>query len=199
MNNSTALKALKALKSGGSSQKHAFADPAVSFSDSLALKLCYFSHELANDAERSRETIRRFQHLLRQELRELQARNRYKARKRERTHCRRSGHTSDSVSIQDQRGTGLGTGKQTTGKRLLSGNENLDAALLKVRAALAKNRVKAEYGILSYPTHSRIGEAYLGALAGAVRSQHYKTGAAEQVWPGAIQESGTQCLFYDEN
>lgn len=59
-------------------------------------------------------------------------------------------------------------------KRLLSGSENLDAAILKVRAALAKNRIKVEYGILSYPTHLRIGEAYLAALAGAVRSQDYK-------------------------
>ena len=55
-------------------------------------------------------------------------------------------------------------------KRLLSGNENLDAAILKVRAALAKSRIKVEYSILSYPTYLRIGEVYLAALVGAVRS-----------------------------
>ena len=51
-----------------------------------------------------------------------------------------------------------------TMKRLLSGIEELDAILLQERAALARNRVKLEYGILSHPTHARIGEAYLGAL-----------------------------------
>lgn len=64
-------------------------------------------------------------------------------------------------------------------KRLLSSNENLDAELLKVRAALARNRIKVEYGSLSQPTHSRIDEAYLPMLAGPVRYQDYKTGAAE--------------------
>lgn len=51
-----------------------------------------------------------------------------------------------------------------TAKRLLSGTEAVDADLLKERAALAKNRVKLEYGILAHPTHARIGEAYLSAI-----------------------------------
>lgn len=51
-----------------------------------------------------------------------------------------------------------------TAKRMLSGIEELDATLLKERAALARNRVKLEFGILSHPTHARIGEAYLAAI-----------------------------------
>lgn len=53
---------------------------------------------------------------------------------------------------------------RSTAKRLLSGMEEFDAALLKERAALARNRVKLEFGILSHPTHARIGEAYLAAI-----------------------------------
>lgn len=35
---------------------------------------------------------------------------------------------------------------------------------LKERAALARNRMKLEFGILSHPTHARIGEAYLAVI-----------------------------------
>lgn len=51
-----------------------------------------------------------------------------------------------------------------TAKSLLSGMEDVDAEILKERAALAKNRTKLEYAILSHPTHARIGEAYLSAI-----------------------------------
>lgn len=53
---------------------------------------------------------------------------------------------------------------RSTAKRLLSGMEEFDAALLKERAALARNRMKLEFEILSHPTHARIGEAYLAAI-----------------------------------
>lgn len=49
-------------------------------------------------------------------------------------------------------------------KRMISGIEELEAALLKERAALARNRAKLEFGILSHPTHARISEAYLASL-----------------------------------
>lgn len=51
-----------------------------------------------------------------------------------------------------------------TAKMLLSITEEVDADILKERAALAKNRMKLEYAILSHPAHSRIGEAYLSAI-----------------------------------
>lgn len=42
--------------------------------------------------------------------------------------------------------------------------EEFDAAFLNERAALARNRMKLEFGILSHPTHARIGEAYVAAI-----------------------------------
>lgn len=41
----------------------------------------------------------------------------------------------------------------------------LDAALLKERCALARNEIKLEFGILGHPSHARVGEAYLATLA----------------------------------
>lgn len=51
-----------------------------------------------------------------------------------------------------------------TAKRLLSGMEDVDADILKERAALAKNRVKLKYAILSHPSHARMGDAYMSAI-----------------------------------
>lgn len=67
-----------------------------------------------------------------------------------------------------------------------------------MRAALAKNRIKVEYGSLSHPTHSRIDEVYLPMLAGPVRCQDYKTGAVETARPGAVQELGPELLILPE-
>lgn len=41
--------------------------------------------------------------------------------------------------------------------------EDFDADLLKECTALAKNRVKLEYGMLAHPMHARMGEAYHNA------------------------------------
>lgn len=42
--------------------------------------------------------------------------------------------------------------------------DDCDKAILQERAVLAANRVKVRYGILSHPSHARIGEAYLSAI-----------------------------------
>lgn len=49
-------------------------------------------------------------------------------------------------------------------KRVLSNTDASDTAILEERAALARNRAKLECGILSHPTHSRMGEAYLSSI-----------------------------------
>lgn len=54
--------------------------------------------------------------------------------------------------------------ERSAAKRAHKELEDSDMELLKERAALAANRVKLQYGILSHPTHSRLGEAYLAAI-----------------------------------
>jgi hypothetical protein len=49
-------------------------------------------------------------------------------------------------------------------KRLFSEVDELDDIVTVERAALARNRIKLEFGILSHSCHARIGEAYLTAL-----------------------------------
>lgn len=51
-----------------------------------------------------------------------------------------------------------------TAERILLDIEDLDAAILKERAALAKNRKKLEYTILGHPADASIGEVYLSAV-----------------------------------
>lgn len=51
-----------------------------------------------------------------------------------------------------------------TAKRAHKELDECDKALLQERAALAANRVKVQYGILSHTSHARIGEAYLAAI-----------------------------------
>ena len=51
-----------------------------------------------------------------------------------------------------------------TAKRLFLGTENVNADILKKRAALAKNRVKLEYAILCPPAQAHIGKAYMNAI-----------------------------------
>lgn len=53
---------------------------------------------------------------------------------------------------------------QSTAKRRHKELDECDKALLQERAALAANRVKVQYGILSHTSHARIGEAYLAAI-----------------------------------
>lgn len=169
----------------------AFADISIKCSDSPALDVCYFSQEIAYGAEGSKERTERFQHLLRQKLVELATRF-----IKERNPIAEDLATHPTVcrsKIREAQDQGLVDKPQA--KRLLSNNENLDAELLKVRAALARNRIKVEYGSLSQPTHSRIDEAYLPMLAGPVRYQDYKTGAAETAWPGSVQEFGPELLI----
>lgn len=51
-----------------------------------------------------------------------------------------------------------------TAKRIFSGIADSEEALVRERTALAKNRIKIEYGILSHPTHATVAEAYLASL-----------------------------------
>ncbi len=51
-----------------------------------------------------------------------------------------------------------------TSKRAREELETSDIALLQERSALAANRVKLQYGILSHTTNARIGEAYLASI-----------------------------------
>ena len=53
---------------------------------------------------------------------------------------------------------------RSTMKRILSDVDGIDQIVLRERAALARDRVKLENGIMAHPTHGRIGEAYLAAL-----------------------------------
>lgn len=52
-----------------------------------------------------------------------------------------------------------------TAERAHNELDQCDKALLKERAALAANKIKVQYGILSHTSHARIGEAYLAAIA----------------------------------
>lgn len=54
--------------------------------------------------------------------------------------------------------------ERSVAKRAHKELDESDKKLLRERASLAANRVKLQYGILSHPTHSRIGEAYLAAI-----------------------------------
>lgn len=58
--------------------------------------------------------------------------------------------------------------------KLLSGIEDLDPTFIKKRAALAKNRIKVEYGILSHTAPLTLGEAPLTALYRSRRGQEFK-------------------------
>lgn len=139
------------------------------------MELCYFNQEIAHDVERSKERIRKVSASSEEEIASFKAEIATGfVNEREDLTAHLKAYRFKIREAQDQ-----GLVNKPQAKRLLSGNENLDAAILKVYAALAKNRIKVEYGILSYATHLRIGEAYQAALAGAVRSQDYKTGTAE--------------------
>ena len=142
-----------------------FKDPLTSFTASTNHELCHFSQELADDAEKLKARIRKMSASSDKKIANFQpglaktfVDEREPITEDLATHlkaCRTKIREAQSQGVLPQQNA----------KRLLSGLEDLDAALLKERAALAKNRMKVEYGILSHPTHSKLGEAYLAALA----------------------------------
>ena len=77
-----------------------------------------------------------------------------------------------------------------TAKRAHNELDRCDKALLQERAALAANRVKVQYGILSHTSHARIGEAYLAAI---VESMPEPAGA--QIKNQGARESYDQTSF----
>lgn len=77
--------------------------------------------------------------------------------------------------------------ERSTAKRAHKELDESDKDLLKERATLAANRVNLQYGILTHPTHSRLGEAYLAAItenlpepAGARALKHGSRSSTDQ-------------------
>lgn len=143
----------------------AFKDPLTSFTDATNNKeLRHFSQELADDAEKLKARIRKTSASSDKEIANYQpALAKSFVDEREPITEDLANHLKACrTKIREAQSQGVLPLSNT--KRLLSGIEDLDAALLRERAALAKNRMKVEYGILSHPTHSRLGEAYLAAL-----------------------------------
>ena len=139
-------------------------DPLERFSTSPEPELRSFSNELADERDRLNERIRTASaasQLLLESFSPSRAKE-YVANRgplledmaMHHKSCRNELRKLSETKSLDKR----------TMKRILSDVENLDAILLHERAALARNQVKLEYGILSHPTHTRIGEAYLAAL-----------------------------------
>lgn len=143
----------------------AFKDPLTSFTDSTNNKeLRHFSQELADDAEKLKTRIRKTSASSDKEIANYQpALAKSFVDEREPITEDLATHLK-ACRTKIREAQSRGVLPLSNAKRLLSGIEDLDAALLKERAALAKNRMKVEYGILSHPTHSRLGEAYLAAL-----------------------------------
>ena len=142
----------------------AFKDPLTSFTASTNKELRHFSQELADDAEKLKARIRKTSASSDNEIASFQP------GLAKRFVDEREPITEDLATHLKACRTRI-RGAQSQGmlalpnaKRLLFGIEDLDAALLKERAALAKNRIKVAYGILSHPNHSRLEEAYLAAL-----------------------------------
>lgn len=139
-----------------------FKDPLTSFSASTNKELRHFSQELADDAENLKARIRKTSASSDEEIANFQP------ELAKRFVDEREPITEDLAphlkACRTKIAQSQGVLPLPNAKRLLSGIEDLDAALLKERAALAKNRMKVEYGILSHLTHSRLGEAYLAAL-----------------------------------
>lgn len=142
----------------------AFADPLECFSISPEPALRSVSQELADKGERLKERVRNISASSDEIIRKFDPKHAQKyVAEREplaeevASHiktCRNKVREAQEKKLVDR----------NTAKRLLSGMEEFDAALLKERAALARNRMKLEFGILSHPTHARIGEAYLAAI-----------------------------------
>lgn len=143
----------------------AFKDPLTNFTASPSKELRHFSQELADDAEKLKARIRNTSASSDVEVANFQpgVARRFVDEREPIAEDLATHLKACRSKIREAQSQGVLL--QPIAKRLLSGIEDLDAALLKERAALAKNRIKVEYGILSHPTHSRLGEAYLAALA----------------------------------
>lgn len=142
----------------------AFKDPLKSFTASTNKDLRHFSQELAEDAEILNVRIRKTSVSSDIEIANYQpgVARRFVDEREPIAEDLATHLKACRSKIREAQSQGVL--QQPIAKRLLSGIEDLDASLLKERAALAKNRIKVEYGILSHPTHSRLGEAYLAAL-----------------------------------
>lgn len=142
----------------------AFKDPLTSFTVSTNKDLRHFSQELADDAEKLKTRIRKTSASSDKEIANFEPglARRFVDEREPITEDLATHLKACRTKIREAQSQGVLP--LPNAKRLLSGIEDLDAALLKERAALAKNRMKVEYGILSHPTHSRLGEAYLAAL-----------------------------------
>lgn len=141
-----------------------FKDPLTCFTASTNKELRHFSQELADDAEKLKARIRKTSASSDEEIANFQPElaKRFVDEREPITEDLATHLKACRTKIREAQSQGVLP--LPNAKRLLSGIEDLDAALLKERAALAKNRMKVEYGILSHPTHSRLGEAYLAAL-----------------------------------
>lgn len=141
-----------------------FADPLECFSISPEPALWSVSQELTDGGERLKERARIFSAFSDEAIRKFDPKNAQKyVSERERlaeevaSHikaCRNKVREAQENKLVDR----------NNAKKLLCGMEEFDAALLKERAALARHRMKLEFGILSHPTPARIGEAYLAAI-----------------------------------
>lgn len=142
----------------------AFKDALTSFTVSPNKELRHFSQELADDAEKLKARIRKTSASSDKEIANFQPglAKRFVDEREPITEDLATHLKACRTNIREAQSQGVLP--LPNAKRLLSGIEDLDAALLKERAALAKNRMKVEYGILSHPTHLRLGEAYLAAL-----------------------------------
>lgn len=141
-----------------------FADPLACFSISREPGLWSLSQELTDEGERLKERVRSFSAFSDEVIRRFDPKHAQKyVAERERlaeevaSHikaCRNKVREAQENKLLDR----------NNAKKLLFGMEKFDAALLKERAALARNRMKLEFGILSHPISARIGEAYLAAI-----------------------------------
>lgn len=174
-------------------------DPLEKFVVSPEPALRQISEELANDGESLVKRIRQVS-TSSQELIESfspEAAQKYVTEREPLTEDLADHLKACRTKLREARETG--TVDTKTAKRMLSGIEDLDATLLNERAALARNRIKLEYGILSHPTHARIGEAYLAAVvqnlpepAGArIKRQGARDGNDQQQFKILVREAYT--------
>ena len=142
----------------------ALKDPLVLFSKSLKPDFREVSLELAEQREQLKERVRTAS-ASSQELLESFSPSRAKQYVKDREPLLEAMAFHNRAcrnALREQRDTK--TLDKLTYKRLLSGVEENDIGILRERAALARNHLKLECGILTHPTHARIGEAYLMAL-----------------------------------
>jgi hypothetical protein len=74
-------------------------------------------------------------------------------------------HLKEARKIVREARTELSSGHQRNGlKRALTELDQTDSILLKERTALAADRIRVKYSVLSQPSHVKIGEAYMMAI-----------------------------------